>query len=134
VATVGSSGFAHRRCSASSSSSFAGPTARDGKLPFSEHLSRVFATSKAIAAPTITIGVIAIALLNLLWPRADIYNATPPFHWYLQYGPILFTAALPVIGPAYYGLVARHHDGVLESHLADDAEPVASLAAEASEV
>lgn len=184
--------------------------ARDGKLPFSEHLSRVSSTSKAIVAPTIAIGVIAIALLlinikssqiisivtsiaivtnaiaylcvtvpmlrarrrgqfpprdtygktrgyfslgkagyvvnvlaviwgialsvNLLWPRSDVYNPTPPFHWYLQYGPILFTAALVLIGLAYYILVARHRDGVLESHRADDAEPVAQLAAEGSEV
>jgi urea carboxylase system permease len=184
--------------------------ARDGKLPFSEHLAKVSHTSKAVIAPTIGIGVIAVLLLvvnikspqivsvvtsiaiitnavaylcvtvpmlrarrrgvfppkdgysqsrgyfslgkagqvinvlaiiwgvalsiNLLWPRKEVYNATPPYHWYLQYGPILFTGVVLAIGSAYYLLVARHRHGVLESHRAGDSEPAAPAPAVPVEV
>lgn len=62
---------------------------------------------------------VALAL-NLLWPRAEVYNALPPHHWYLQYGPILFTAILLGVGLCYYGLVARRRNGVLTEHLAGE--------------
>ena len=39
----------------------------------------------------------AFMALNLAWPRKDIYNATEPFHWYLQYGAFLF------IGVVFFG-------------------------------
>ena len=54
--------------------------------------------------------------LNLAWPRKDIYNATEPFHWYLQYGAILFIGVVFFGGLAYYWFVQRHKTGVLESH------------------
>ncbi len=54
--------------------------------------------------------------LNLIWPRKDVYNATEPFHWYLQYGAILFIGVVFFGGLAYYWLVQRHKTGVLDSH------------------
>jgi amino acid transporter len=54
--------------------------------------------------------------LNLIWPRKDVYNATEPFHWYLQYGAILFIGVVFFGGLAYYWFVQRHKTGVLESH------------------
>ncbi|MBA3263334.1 MAG: amino acid permease [Thermoleophilaceae bacterium] len=56
--------------------------------------------------------------INLLWPRKDVYNATEPFHWYLQYGAVLFIAVVFFDGLAYYWFVQRHKTGVLESHAA----------------
>jgi urea carboxylase system permease len=53
--------------------------------------------------------------INLLWPRKDVYNAVAPFHWYLQYGAILFIGVVFFGGLAYYWLVQRHKTGVLES-------------------
>jgi urea carboxylase system permease len=53
---------------------------------------------------------------NLLWPRKDVYNATEPFHWYLQYGAILFIGFVFFGGLVYYRLVQRHKTGVLASH------------------
>jgi urea carboxylase system permease len=53
---------------------------------------------------------------NLIWPRKDVYNATEPFHWYLQYGAILFIGVVFFGGLAYYRLVQRHKTGVLASH------------------
>jgi amino acid transporter len=54
--------------------------------------------------------------LNLIWPRKDVYNATEPFHWYLQYGAILFISVVFFGGLAYYWFVQRHKTGVLASH------------------
>jgi urea carboxylase system permease len=54
--------------------------------------------------------------VNLAWPRRDVYNATEPFHWYLQYGAILFISVVFFGGLAYYWFVQRHRTGVLESH------------------
>ena len=64
--------------------------------------------------------------INLIWPRKDVYNATEPFHWYLQYGAILFIGVVFFGGLAYYWFVQRHKTGVLESHRfqsASDAVP-----------
>jgi amino acid transporter len=54
--------------------------------------------------------------INLIWPRKDVYNATEPFHWYLQYGAILFIGVVFFGGLAYYWFVQRHKTGVLDSH------------------
>jgi amino acid transporter len=53
---------------------------------------------------------------NLIWPRKDVYNATEPFHWYLQYGAMLFIGVVFFGGLAYYWFVQRHKTGVLASH------------------
>jgi urea carboxylase system permease len=54
--------------------------------------------------------------VNLIWPRKDVYNASEPFHWYLQYGAILFIGVVFFGGLAYYWFVQRHKTGVLDSH------------------
>jgi hypothetical protein len=74
------------------------------------------------------INVVAVAwgagmAINLAWPRKDVYNATEPFHWYLQYGAILFIGIVFFGGLAYYWLVQRHKTGVLASHAAEPTSP-----------
>ena len=32
--------------------------------------------------------------LNLAWPRAEVYNATGPHHWYLRWGAFLFVGVV----------------------------------------
>jgi urea carboxylase system permease len=54
--------------------------------------------------------------INLAWPRKDVYNATEPFHWYLQWGAVLFVGVVALGGFAYYWFVQRHKTGVLDSH------------------
>jgi urea carboxylase system permease len=67
--------------------------------------------------------------INLAWPRKEVYNATEPFHWYLQYGAILFVGVVFFGGLAYYWLVQRHKTGVLASHaLESAAEPAPATA------
>jgi urea carboxylase system permease len=61
--------------------------------------------------------------LNLAWPRASIYNATEPFHWYLKWGAFLFVGVVMLGGFAYYWFVQRHKTGTLASHAFDDAAP-----------
>jgi urea carboxylase system permease len=63
--------------------------------------------------------------INLAWPRKDVYNATEPFHWYLQYGAILFIGVVFFGGLAYYWFVQRHKTGVLASHAAEAPAPAA---------
>jgi urea carboxylase system permease len=60
--------------------------------------------------------------INLGWPRKDVYNATEPFHWYLQYGAVLFISIVFFGGFAYYWFVQRHKTGVLASHRLEAAE------------
>ena len=61
--------------------------------------------------------------INLAWPRKDVYNATEPFHWYLQYGAILFIGIVFFGGLAWYWFVQRHKTGVLDSHRFESASP-----------
>ncbi|MFF0445246.1 APC family permease [Streptomyces sp. NPDC004609] len=64
--------------------------------------------------------------LNLAWPRAEVYNATGPQHWYLRWGAFLFIGVVALGGFAYYWFVQRHRTGVLEEHRALAPEPPAS--------
>ncbi|MER7664179.1 MULTISPECIES: amino acid permease [unclassified Streptomyces] len=54
--------------------------------------------------------------INLAWPRAEVYNATGPQHWYLRWGAFVFIGIVGLGGFAYYWFVQRHRTGVLESH------------------
>ena len=63
--------------------------------------------------------------LNLAWPRRDIYNATEPYRWYLQWGAFVFIGAIALSGLAYFVLRQRHRSGVLPEHAL---EPVAAEA------
>ena len=60
----------------------------------------------------------ALMALNLAWPRKEVYNATAPFHWYLQWGAFLFIGIVLFGGLLYYRLVQRHKTGVLAEHAA----------------
>jgi urea carboxylase system permease len=76
--------------------------------------------------------------INLAWPRKEVYNATEPFHWYLQYGAVLFIGIVFFGGLAYYWLVQRHKTGVLASHALEPAPapapgPATGPAAEATQ-
>ncbi|MER7078416.1 amino acid/polyamine/organocation transporter, APC superfamily [Saccharopolyspora kobensis] len=67
--------------------------------------------------------------VNLAWPRREVYNAEPPYHWYLQYSSMLFVGVAAVGGFAYYWFVQRHKVGVLADHAStsdhDETSPVA---------
>lgn len=58
---------------------------------------------------------------NLAWPRQEVYNAEPPYHWYLQYSSLLFVGIAALGGFAYYWFVLRHRIGVLADHAAQAA-------------
>lgn len=54
--------------------------------------------------------------LNLLWPRKSLFNPVPPFHWYFQYGPILYIGIVVGAGTLYYLRWARSSRQVLPEH------------------
>ncbi|MBT8163889.1 MULTISPECIES: APC family permease [Arthrobacter] len=60
----------------------------------------------------------AAMTINLIWPRQEIYNSTPPFQWYLQWGGVIFVAFVVIAGLLLYRLRIRHRTGVLEEHSA----------------
>jgi urea carboxylase system permease len=64
----------------------------------------------------IAVGWGALMALNLAWPRKEVYNATEPFHWYLQWGAFLYVGVAAFGGLAYYWFVQRHKSGVLPEH------------------
>lgn len=75
--------------------------------------------------------------LNLIWPRPEIYNSMPPFEWYLQWGGVMFVAAVTIGGALLYRVKIRHQTGVLAEHAAaaghpspDSAQTVNSAASE----
>jgi len=60
----------------------------------------------------------AAMTINLVWPRPEIYNSVPPFEWYLQWGGVMFVAAVVIGGALLYRLKIRHQTGVLAEHAA----------------
>lgn len=61
--------------------------------------------------------------INLAWPRNEIYNAAPPYHWYLKWSSVLFVAVFAIGGFAYYWFVQRHKVGVLADHAGHSVAP-----------
>ncbi|RZQ63061.1 APC family permease [Amycolatopsis suaedae] len=68
--------------------------------------------------PVNIIGVLwgGAMVVNLAWPRREVYNATEPYHWYLEWGAVLFVGAVAVIGFGYYWFIQRHKTGTLADH------------------
>jgi urea carboxylase system permease len=67
--------------------------------------------------------------LNLLWPRKSLFNPVPPFHWYLQYGPLLYIVAVVGIGSLYYARYARTSRAVLPEHRKSEPAGASEIAA-----
>jgi amino acid transporter len=72
--------------------------------------------------------------LNLAWPRREVYNATEPHHWYLQWGAFVFIGAIALVGLAYYLLRARHDSRVLPEHAVDTVPGAPAPAGAATEL
>lgn len=66
----------------------------------------------------VAVGWGALMALNIAWPRAEVYNATGPQHWYLRWGAFVFIGAIVAAGLAYYLLRARTRTDVLTEHAA----------------
>src|SRR3954451_12348422 len=90
-----------------------------GEWPPKENEGRYFSLGRwglPVNIAAVTWG--AFMAINLVWPRKDVYNATAPFHWYLEYGALLFIGIVFSGGLAYYWFIQRHKTGVLASHAA----------------
>jgi urea carboxylase system permease len=74
----------------------------------------VFALGRwGVAVNLLAVAWSVLLIVNIGWPRGGSDKT-----WYEQYGALLFTGGLLVVGGAYYGLVQRHKTGVLEEHRA----------------
>lgn len=90
-----------------------------------------FSLGRAGLAVSITAFVWGVAMIiNIAWPRPAVYNPVAPFHWWLQWGGILFPAICLVIAFLVYWFVQRHKIGVLAEHAADPAVGAESVGAE----
>jgi urea carboxylase system permease len=69
-----------------------------------------------VAIAAVAWGVFVV--INTAWPRRAVYNPSPPFHWALQWGAVLFCGIALLGGLAYYRAVQRHKVGVLPQHAA----------------
>jgi urea carboxylase system permease len=67
--------------------------------------------------------------LNLLWPRKSLFNPVPPFHWYFQYGPLLYIVAVVGIGSLYYARYAKSSRSVLPEHRRPEPADASGVAA-----
>lgn len=61
----------------------------------------------------------AIMIVNLAWPRQLFYNPVEPFHWYLQWGGVLFPGIALLLCFLVYWFVQRKKIGILGAHAAD---------------
>jgi urea carboxylase system permease len=49
-----------------------------------------------------------IMVVNLMWPRTEIYDLSPHGNWALQYSALLLVAAVVAVGAAYFGYKRLH--------------------------
>lgn len=72
------------------------------------------------------VNVLAVAwgvfgVVNLIWPRQSIYNSVAPFHWYIQYGALIFVGCMFALGGLYYASSVRgRRVTILDHHRVGD--------------
>ena len=78
-----------------------------------------FSLGRAGLAVSIAAFIWGVAMIiNIAWPRRSIYNPAAPFHWWLQWGGVLFPAICLAIAFGVYWFVQRHKIGILAEHAA----------------
>jgi len=79
-----------------------------------------FSLGRAGLAVSATAFIWGVAMLvDIAWPRRGVYNPVAPFHWWLQWGGILFPAICLAILFLLYWLSQRHKMGILAEHASD---------------
>jgi hypothetical protein len=82
-----------------------------------------FSLGRAGLAVSIAAFIWGVAMIiNIAWPRRGIYNPAAPFHWWLQWGGVLFPAICLAIAFLVYWFVQRHKIGILAEHAASPAD------------
>lgn len=65
-------------------------------------------------------------VIDIAWPRAAVYNALPPAHWYLKWAGVVFPALFIIIGLVYFFATQRGGVRIRDEHKAvalGNAEP-----------
>jgi len=57
-----------------------------------------------------------LMIINISWPRPGIYNPVEPFHWYLQWGGILFPFGALGVATLIYAFYQRKRIGIRAEH------------------
>lgn len=61
--------------------------------------------------------VTLVTVVTLAWPRPEVYDPAPPFHWHLRFGGIILPVFVVGTGVLYYAFVQRGKPGaVLPAH------------------
>jgi urea carboxylase system permease len=89
-----------------------------GRWPPREVAGRRFFSLGRLGLPMNMVAVVwgVASTLNLLWPRQSLFNPVPPFHWYFQFGPLLYIGLVLGVGSLYYVRFARSNREVLLEH------------------
>ncbi|MEU9454881.1 amino acid permease [Streptomyces sp. NPDC048277] len=61
----------------------------------------------------------SVMVVNVVWPRRVLYNPAPPFHWYLQWGGLLFPVVLLTLSFGVYWFTQRKKIGILPEHASE---------------
>jgi amino acid transporter len=109
-----------------------GPFARKrmrGEWPATEE--GYFTLGRAGLGVSLTAFIWGVAMIiNIAWPRKGVYNPVAPFHWYLQWGGVLFPAVVLAIAFLIYWFVQRHKVGILAAHAATTTSSPQAVATE----
>jgi len=49
-------------------------------------------------------------VVNLMWPRTEIYDLSPNGNWVLQYSAVLLVAVVVAVGAGYFGYKRLHRN------------------------
>jgi amino acid transporter len=61
--------------------------------------------------------VTLVTVVTLAWPRREVYDPAPPFHWYLRFGGLIFPVFVMGIGALYFTFVQSKKPGaILAAH------------------
>ncbi|MDV3124451.1 APC family permease [Mycobacterium sp. 21AC1] len=80
-----------------------------------------------LAVNAVAIGWGIAMAINLLWPRREVYNPEPPFHWYYAWSGILFLVAVTIGGLLLYHFRLRNRPATLHGHTEPRTAPTRNL-------
>ncbi len=75
-----------------------------GRWPHPEHGEYFSLGRWGVPVNLFAVGYAVLMIINLGWPRAAVYGTD---HWYFQWGAVVFTGLVVLVGAAYYAFSRR---------------------------